>query len=70
MNSADVADQLLNSYNFLHWMKNYKWWLKLVMWVFVVMIANEYILYKISHIVIWRKKKDEVLSLYEFRKEI
>ena len=40
------------------------------MWKFGVMLVNAYILYKTDHLVIWRKKKDEVLSQYEFRKEI
>ena len=40
------------------------------MWVFGVMLVKTYILYKTAHLIIWRKKKDEILSQYEFRKEI
>ena len=37
---------------------------------FGIMLVNAYILYKTDHIIIWYNKKDEVLSQYEFRKEI
>ena len=37
---------------------------------FGVMIVNAYILYKTAYIIIRSKKKYEVLSQYEFRKEI
>ena len=34
------------------------------------MLVNAYLLYKTSHLIIRCKKKDEVLSQYEFRKEV
>ena len=37
---------------------------------FGVMIVNAYILYKTAHIIIWRNKKDKVLSQYERGNEI
>ena len=40
------------------------------MWGFGVILVNAYIVYKTAHLIIWCKKKDEVLSQYEFRKEI
>ena len=40
------------------------------MWGFHIMPVNAYILYKTAHLIIWCKKKDEVLSQYEFRKEV
>ena len=40
------------------------------MWGFGVMLVNGYILYKTAHLIIWCKKKSEVLSHYEYRKEI
>ena len=70
MNSVDVADQIWNSYKFQHWMRNRKWWWALFMCGFGIMLVNAYILYKTDHIIIWYNKKDEVLSQYEFRKEI
>ena len=39
------------------------------MWVFGVMLVHTYLLYNTAHLIIWCKKKDEILSQYEFRKE-
>ena len=70
MNSVDVANQLQNSYYFQHWMKRRKWWWELFMWGFAVMLVDTYNFYKKAHLIIWFKKKDEILSQYEFRKGI
>ena len=70
MNSVDVADQLRGSYNFQHWMRNRKWWWALFMWGFGVLLVNAYILYKTAHLYIWCQKKEDILSQYEFRKEV
>ena len=51
-------------------MKNRKWWWTLFMWGLDVMIVNAFLLYTTAHLIIRSKKKDEVLSQYEFRKEI
>ena len=64
MNSVDVSDQLRNSYNFQHWMRNRNWGWALFMWGFGVMLVNAYIFYKSAHLIIWSKKKDEVVSQY------
>ena len=49
-------------------MINCKWWWAFFMWGIDVMLVNEYLLYKMDHLIKWFKKKDEVLSQYEFRK--
>ena len=70
MNSVDTADQLRGSYNFQHWMRNRKWWWALFMWGFGVLLVNAYILYNTEHLYIWLKKKENILSQYDFRKEV
>ena len=40
------------------------------MWGLDVMIVNAFLLYTTAHLIIRSRKKDEVLSQYEFRKEI
>ena len=40
------------------------------MWEFGVLLVNTYILYKTAHLYIWCQKKEDILSQYEFRKEV
>ena len=68
MNSVGFADKLQNSYNLQHWMRKRKWWWELFIWGLVEIILNAYLLYKTDHLIIWCKKKDELLSHYKSRK--
>ena len=70
MNSIEVSNQIQNSYNFQHWMRNRKWGWEFFMWVFGLMFVGSYLFYKMDHLIIWCKKNYELLSQYEFRKEI
>ena len=45
MNAIDIADQLRNNYRFDHWLRNFKWWWSIFMWVFGVLIVNSYVVY-------------------------
>ena len=40
------------------------------MWGFGVLLVNAYILYKTAHLYVWCKKKESILSQYDFRKEV
>jgi hypothetical protein len=45
MNAVDIADQLRNNYRFDHWLRNFKWWWSIFLWVFGVLLVNPYIVY-------------------------
>jgi hypothetical protein len=69
MNDVDRADQLRNSYRFDHWMRKRKWWWSIFFWGMGVLMVNAYVSYVRFNILNGKKKKD-LLSHYEFRKQI
>ena len=40
------------------------------MWGFGVLLVNAHILYKAAHLYVWCKKRENILSQYDFRKEV
>jgi Transposase IS4 len=69
MNSVDSADQLRNSYRFDHWLRMRKWWWSIFFWGMGVLLVNAYVSY-VKFNLMNGKKKNELLSHYEFRKAI
>ena len=70
MNDVDVADQLWNTYRIDWWMCKRKWWWAIWMWGVQVLLVNAFILYKTSHLFIWKREKKQVLSQYEFHCQV
>ena len=66
MGQVDIADQLQNTYNFDHWLRNYKWWHFLFWQGFQVLLLNSYIVYK----KICDQGKVKPLNHYEYQKDI
>jgi hypothetical protein len=69
MGNVDASDQLQNYYRFDHWLRNRKWWWSILFWAEGVMLVNAYILY-IKYNMMMGKKKKDLLSQYDFRKQI
>ena len=70
MNNVDQADQLRGTYRFDRWMRKRKWWWAIWMWGVQLLLVNAYVLYKTSHLLIWKADKSKILSQYDFRKSI
>ena len=70
MNNVDQADQLRKVYCFNRWMRNKKWWWAIFLWALSVMLVNAYVAYIASNVLIWKRKKKDLLTHYEFRKKI
>jgi hypothetical protein len=70
MNNVDQADQLQGTYQFDCWMRKRKWWWAIWMWGVQLLLVNAYVLYKKSHLLIWKTQKSKLLTQYEFRKSI
>jgi hypothetical protein len=70
MNKVDIADQMRGHYRWDKWMRKRKWWWSIWMWAMQVLLVNSYILYRSAYLYIWKKDKKEVMSQYEFRKQI
>jgi hypothetical protein len=69
MHDVDSSDQLRNSYRFDHWLRQRKWWWSVFFWGIGVLMVNAYVAYVQFHLM-HGKKKNEILTHYEFRYEI
>ena len=49
-------------------MRNRKWWWAIFMWGFGVLIVNSYVDYTAANMYIWKKKRKDLLTHYEYRK--
>jgi len=70
MNDVDISDQLRKVYCFNRWLRNRKWWWAIFMWALGVILVNAYVAYVSANTLIWRKKKEDLISHYEFRKSV
>jgi len=68
MNNVDQADQLRGTYCFDRWMR--KWWWSIWMWGVQVLLTNAYVLYKSTHLLLWKTPRKNILSQYNFRKQV
>jgi hypothetical protein len=66
VNGVDMADQLRGSYRIDRWMCKRKWWWSIWMWGVQVLLVNAYVLYKTTHLYMWKKNKKSLMSHYEF----
>ena len=57
MNSTDIADQLRNTYQPDHWMRNRKWWWSLFIWALGVGLVNAWKIYNAMYDAEERLKK-------------
>jgi hypothetical protein len=69
MGHVDISDQLRNYYRFDHWMRKTKWWWSIMFWGLGIQLVNSYILYVKYKLSVGCKKK-QLLSQYEFRRDI
>ena len=70
MNDVDISDQLRKVYCFNRWLRNRKWWWVLFMWGLGVILVNSYVAYVSANTLIWREKRKDLISHYEYRKAI
>lgn len=70
MSNVDRADQLRGLYRIDRWVRNRLWWWAIWMWGLETLLVNLYVLYKETHRLKWKTKKSNILSHYEFRKEL
>ena len=66
MNSFDLSDQHWNVYQDDHWIRKYKLWWSLFFWGHLIVLVNEYIIYK----TICEKCKINPTSHYGFRRRV
>ncbi len=67
MNHVDRADQLRGSYQADKWKWNRKWWWSIWMWGIETLLVNAYVLYRETHLLMWKAKKSHLTSHYDFR---
>jgi len=70
MNNVDQADQLRGSYRFDRWMRKRKWWWSIWMWGVQVLLTNAYVMYKYTHLRMWKTPPSRIMSQYDFRKAV
>lgn len=70
MHHVDRADQLREHYRFDRWMRKRKWWWSVLFWGMGVLMVNAYVCYLRYHLMNTKKKKSDLLSHYEFRRQI
>ena len=51
-------------------MRKQKWWWAIWMWGVQLLLVNAYILYKMTHLIMWKKDKKSLMSHYDFRHQI
>jgi hypothetical protein len=67
---VDVADQLRGSYRIDIYVRNRKCWWAIMFWAFGTLLTNAYVVYYIKVNIAEGVDRKQLLSHYEFRKEI
>ena len=70
MNNVDQADHLRGTYRFDRWMQKRKWWWSIWMWGVQVLLTNAYVLYKCTHLHMWKMPAKNIMTQYESCKAV
>jgi hypothetical protein len=70
MGHVDAADQLRGSYRIDIYARNQKWWWAIMFWAFGTLLTNAYVVYIKVNIAEEGVDRKQLLSHYEFRKQI
>jgi hypothetical protein len=70
MNKVDQADQLRGSYRCDLWTRTRKWWWSIWLWGIQVILVNAYVMYNAAHLYIWKSKESNIMTHYNFQKQV